>query len=134
MYIAIWILWMDFLSRTLCRSVSQTPITINHCMYDKHTCDEGRSEDISLFPCPTLSLPLLLLAFPSLSLGVGLPAERRSFWLSGLHHRVLHQEGGDYAHICTAADLPARGCSEGEPLLQQQHSEQPCCPEEERSG
>ena len=84
----------------------------------------------SLFPSSPLPLP-------TISLGVGLPAERRAFWLSGLHHRVLHQEGGDHARIRTAADRPAGGGGEGQPVLQQQQRsgpEQPCCPEKERSG
>ncbi len=61
--------------------------------------------------------------------------ERRSFWMSGLHHRLLHQKRGDGSCGGAAEDLPAGGAGERKQTSQQQSdTKQPCRAKKERAG
>lgn len=63
--------------------------------------------------------PLCLSSF----LGFSVLVERRSFWLSGLHHCLLHQKRGDRSCGGAAQDLPAGGAGQGKQTNQQQQSD-----------
>lgn len=60
------------------------------------------------------------------------PAARGTFWVPGLHHRLLHKAGGDGSHCSAYPDLPPRNAAEG--TCRSRRARTGCCRKEKNEG